>query len=606
MPDWKQEIEKRLAGLALEPAREAEIIEELSQHVEDRHVELVAGGATAEQASRAVLAELSYGELLSRELRRVELAHREPVVLGASRGSNVIRDLLRDLGYGLRLLRKHPGFTAMAVLTLALGIGVNIAVFSVVSAVLLKPLPYPEPDRLVVLQNQFLARNLMNAGVSAADYSDYRDQKHIFEEVAAGLGTSFNLTGAGRTENVPGMMVTSGFFTVLGVRPVAGRTFSEAEDRPGFNQAVVLGEGFWKRRFGGDPGIIGATLQLNDQSYTVVGIVPPAPEFLGPSDVFAPAAFTSEQMNRAARGGRSLFALARLTEGLSVEQAQIEMNAFAQTLAREFPNDYPPESGWGIRVDSASELLVGKVWMALWILMGAVGFVLLIAQRVAFIDQLTERITNLPGVTAVGATSMLPFIGVNSSSVFSIEGRDTPAGAMPHADIRRVTHGFFEAIGIPLRTGRLFVESDTADSPFVALVDEKLAEQYWPGQDPLGERLRMGGPRGPLYTVVGVVAHVKHSELNADSKGALYFLYSQNRAFMIALVVRTSNSPEPLAGVVQHEVWAIDKDVPVFEVKTMDQRLIDTLTPQRAVAYLVTLFAGVALLLAMMGVYWIR
>ena len=689
------------------------------------------------------------------------------------------------------MLRKNPGFTAVAVLTLALGIGANAAVFSVVNAVLLRPLPYPEPDRLVMLQNQFLARNLRNAGVSAADYADYRREKQVFEEVAAGSGGNFNLSGVDRPESISGAFVTAGFFPLLGIKPVVGRVFNEGEDRPGFNQVVVLSEGFWKRRFGADPGVIGRTLQLNDRSYTVVGVIPPAPEYLGPNEVFTPAGFTPEQLNPAMRSGRSFFALARLKRGVSHAQAQAEMNVFAQALAKEFPKDYPPESGWGIRIDSLRELWVGEVRLALWVLMGAVGFVLLIAcanvanlslgratarareisiraalgagswriarqlltenallgllggggglliafwgiellrkigpqnfprlreigidwpvlgftlgislltallagiaplleanrrnlheglkdgarggagglrqnrarsllvvaevalslillvgaglllqsfvrlqrvdpgfqsqnaltfrvplsarrypeqaQRVAFIDRLIERVRNMPGVTAVGATSTLPFIGYNSSGFFNIEGRDTPpSAASPHADIRRVTHGFFAAIGVPLRRGRLFAETDTATTPFVALVDEKLSQQYWPGEDPIGKRVKMGGPQSPWHTIVGVVGHVKHSQLNTESKGALYFLYSQNRAFMITIVARTSNAPEQLAGVVQREVSAIDKDVPVYEIKTMSERLMDSVTPQRLAAYLVAVFAGVALLLAVLGIY---
>ncbi|MGH9938782.1 MAG: ABC transporter permease, partial [Blastocatellia bacterium] len=590
---------------------------------------------------------------------------------------------------------------------------------------------------------------------------------------------------------VSGAFVTAGFFPLLGIKPVVGRVFSEGEDRPGHNQVVVLSEGFWKRRFGADPGVIGRTLQLDDQSYTVVGVIPPAPESLGPNEVFTPAAFTPEQMNHARRRGRSFFALARLKRGVSLARAQAEMNVFAQSLAREFPDDYPAESGWGIRVDSLRELWVGDVRLALWVLMGAVGFVLLIAcanvanlllgratarareisiraalgagswriarqlltenallgllggagglllafwgiellrnigprnfprlreigidwpvlgftlgislltgllaglaplleanrrnlhegikdgarggaggprqnrargllviaevalsvillagaglllqsfvrlqrvdpgfqsqnaltfrvplsprryplgqaQRVAFIDRLIERVRNLPGVTAAGAITVLPFIGVNSSSIFGIEGRDAPSGgAWPHADIRTVTHGYFAAIGVPLRRGRLFAETDTATTPLVALVDEKLAEQYWPGEDPIGKRVRFG-PQSPWHTVVGVVGHVKHSQLNAESKGALYFLYSQNRAFMITVVARTSNAPELLAGVVQQEVSAIDKDVPVYEIKTMNERLMDSVTPQRLATYLVVVFAGVALLLAVLGIY---
>jgi putative ABC transport system permease protein len=158
-------------------------------------------------------------------------------------------------------------------------------------------------------------------------------------------------------------------------------------------------------------------------------------------------------------------------------------------------------------------------------------------------------------------------------------------------------------MGVPLRRGRLFAETDTATSPSVALVDEKLAAQYWPGEDPIGKRVKTGRPQNPWYTIVGVVGHVKHGQLNAESKGALYYLYSQKGAFMITIVARTSNDPEQLAGVVQREVSAIDKDTPVYEVKTMNERLMDSVTPQRLAAYLAPVFAGVALLLAVLGIY---
>jgi putative ABC transport system permease protein len=224
-------------------------------------------------------------------------------------------------------------------------------------------------------------------------------------------------------------------------------------------------------------------------------------------------------------------------------------------------------------------------------------------QRVAFIERMIERIRPLPGVAAVGATSMLPFIGLNSSGVFGIEGREAAGGPQPHADVRTVTPGFFAALGIPLRQGRLLAESDTAEAPFVALADEKLAAQYWPNENPLGKRVRRGGPQSPWYSIVGVVGHVRHSQLDAESKGALYFPYAQHRAFMITLVVRGSRSPEQLSGVVPREVAALDKDVPVYETRTMNDRLLASLTPQRLSAYLIAVFAGVALLLAALGIY---
>jgi len=345
---------------------EREMDAELRFHLEMEMAENMRRGMSEEEARLAALRSFGGVEPVKEAYRDLSRFRR-------------IEEVWQDLRYGARMLRKHPGFTAAAVLTLALGIGANVAVFSVVNAVLLRPLPYPEPDRLVMLQNQFLARNLKNAGVSVADYADYRGQKQIFEEVAAIAGANFNFSGADRPESVSGVFVTAGFFPLLGLKPVVGRVFSEDEDRPGYNRVVVLSESLWKRRFGADPGVIGRTLQIDDQSHTVVGVVPPAPESLGPNEVFTPAAFTPEQMNHAVRGGRFLFALARLKRGVPLARAQAEMNVFAQALAKEFPNAFPPESGWGIRIDSLRERWIGDVRLALWVLMGAVGFVLLIA-----------------------------------------------------------------------------------------------------------------------------------------------------------------------------------------------------------------------------------
>src|SRR5574341_576534 len=273
-----------------------------------------------------------------------------------------------DLRYALRMLAKTPGFTAVAVLTMALGIGANTAIFSVVNAVLLRPLAFHEPERLVAISNQFLNLGLPRASCSVADYIDYRKLKHIFEEVAAVNGASFNLTGVDRPERLAGAEVTAGFFPLLGVKPILGRVFTYDEDQPGRNQVAVLGEGLWKRRFGGDPNVIGRPVRLNDQTYTVVGVIPPGLEFLARMELLTPTAFTPEQMSPLRRGNQFLFVVARLKRGVPLEQARAEMNAFGRGLAKEFPNNYPPRSGWGIRVDSLSELLVGDIRLALLVL----------------------------------------------------------------------------------------------------------------------------------------------------------------------------------------------------------------------------------------------
>src|SRR5215210_1239576 len=204
MPEWKVLIRERLARLRLEPTREAEIIEELSQHLDDRYEELLARGATRAEAHRAVQHELNDSELLARELSRVEReAAREPVVLGADRGGNMILDLWYDVRYGLRTFRKNPGFAAIAVLTLALGIGANTAIFSIVNTILLRPLPFKDPDRLVTLGHNYPKLDLI-APVSPPGFINYRDRANVFESAAVSTGTSVTMTGQGEPERIQG------------------------------------------------------------------------------------------------------------------------------------------------------------------------------------------------------------------------------------------------------------------------------------------------------------------------------------------------------------------------------------------------------------------
>jgi len=256
--------------------------------------------------------------------------------------------LWQDFRYAVRALAQNPGFTAVAVLTLALGMGANTAVFSVVNAILLRPLPFYDADRLVAIHNQYLALNLKYASCSVADYYDYRKQTRIFEEVAAVSASSYNLTGVDRPERLLGAEVTATLFPLLGLRPVAGRVFTAEEDQPGRNQVVVLDEGLWRRRFGADPGIVGRAIRLNEQSYTVVGVVPAALHFLAQIELWTPLAFTEEQKSPQRRGNQNLFVMARLRQGVSLEQARAGMKTFAAALAQEYPNSYPPSSGWGL------------------------------------------------------------------------------------------------------------------------------------------------------------------------------------------------------------------------------------------------------------------
>jgi putative ABC transport system permease protein len=376
MPDWKAEIRRQLAGLKLAPTREAEIIEELAQHLDDRYEQSVRGGATKEEANQAALLELTESDLLVQELRRVERPVRqEPVVAGAQRRMNMLGDLSQDLGYGLRMLLKNPGFTVVAVIALALGIGANSAIFSVVNTVLLRPLPYQDPDRLVMVWEDNTKGGYPRDTPAAANYIDWRDQNQVFEGMAAVADMSFNLTGTGEPERIDGRRVSANLFPLLGVQPQIGRAFLPEEDQPGGNRVVVMSHGLWQRRFGSDANITSKSLTLNGESYTVVGVMPPQFQFPGGEDeLWVPLALTSQEA--ANRGRHYLQVLARMKPGVTLEQAQTEMSTIAARLQQQYPAQNTDLSA---AVTPLHEHVAGDIKPALLVLLGAVGFVLLIA-----------------------------------------------------------------------------------------------------------------------------------------------------------------------------------------------------------------------------------
>ena len=378
MPDWKEEIRKRLEGVALSPVREHEIIEELSQHLEDQYEQNLRSATTEEEAARAVLLSLDESNLLGPELKRVERrAPAEVVALGAERKTNMLGDLGQDLHYGIRMLMRAPAFTAIAVLALALGIGANSAIFSVVNTVLLRPLPYKNPDALMVLWEDATHMGFPDNTPSPANFIDWRDQNTVFEGMAAMAQRSFNLTGAGEPQRFDGRRVSANLFTLLGIEPVLGRSFLPEEDKPG-SRVVILSHGVWQRLFGGDKTMIGRPVTLDGESYTVVGVMPRAvdlPSIEGWHDqLWVPIAFNSEEA--ASRGSHYLEVIGRLKPGVTRQQAQAEMTTIAARLEQQYP-DY--NTRIGIKVRPLHEQMVGKIKPALLVLLGAVAFVLLIA-----------------------------------------------------------------------------------------------------------------------------------------------------------------------------------------------------------------------------------
>ncbi len=281
--------------------------------------------------------------------------------------------LIQDFRGGLRMLLKRPGFTAIAVITLALGVGANTAIFSVVNAVLLRPLPYPEADRLVYIWDSNPSIGYPQFSSSAPNLADWRQQSQSFEYLTAFTTWSFNLTGRGEPERLQGARVSPEIFPMLGVKPILGRTFLPEEDTLGKHRVVLLSQNLWQNRFGEDRNIIGQPITLNGESYTIIGVVQPDFRTPNQSELWIPAAFEELQPRR---GNHMLGVIARLKPGVTITQAQAEMDGITRRLEEQYPDS---NKGWGVRLVSLFDVVVGDIRTALWVLLAAVGFVLLIA-----------------------------------------------------------------------------------------------------------------------------------------------------------------------------------------------------------------------------------
>ena len=356
MPDWSSEIEKLVGGLKLDPAREAEILEELGQHLGDRYEELLAGGAKEEEAYRAVIAELEGGKLTA-SLSAVLWPARPAPVPGYEDAVGVAAGLWRDLRHGVRLLRLDPGFAIAAVLSLALGIGANTAIFQLLDAVRLRTLPVRAPRRLA--QIQIVGNTRGRSGNFTARYSDItspiwerlQEGQRAFTGVGAWSSERLNLSPGGEARYAEAMWVSGGFFDVLGVRPALGRLLSPADDRPGCGSAgVVVSDGFWRREFGGRASVLGARITLEGHPFEVIGVTPPA--FFGVDvgrtfDVALPLCsepvIDAEEPRTVNRKGWWLAAVGRLKSGWTLEQASAQLAAISPGIFEATaPEDYDP------------------------------------------------------------------------------------------------------------------------------------------------------------------------------------------------------------------------------------------------------------------------
>ena len=701
-----------------------------------------------------------------------------------------MRTLSQDIRYGLRILAKSPGFTAVALLTLTLGIGATAAIFSVVDAVLLRALPYRDASRLVMVFEDTSKLGFPHNTPAPGNYSDWKNQKQIFEDLAALNYSVYNLTGGdSEPEKLEGARVTYNLFPLLGVKPILGRSFLPEEDRPGAPRVAILSYGLWQRRFGGDPHITGKEILLDNEKNVVIGVMPPGFSYPKDDDLWTPAAYSSETL--ANRGSHYLLVTGRLLPGVSIEKANAELIVLSRRLAREYPatnshidrffaeplqDSYTRESRRGLIVlfaavgcilliacanianlllsrasgrsreiavrtaigasrarmvrqlltesallalgggafgiliaqwcftflknlipqdlsqtivlsldlrvlafaiivslgssllfgmapaiqvsridlnDVLKEggrgssggrrnwfrglLVVGEVALSLMLLVGA-GLLLqsfsnlrdlnpgfqadhVLTMRLAvsgskykeyprrteFFHQILERVRSLPGVKSVGFTSALPLTWKGGTSGFTPENVPLRPDIDYDANNRVVSPGYFEAMRIPLRSGRMFTETDGPDAQPVAIINETMARKFWPNQDPLGKRFRPGfGKDTPSYTIVGIIGDVHQMTLVEPSRQEMYFPYRQAKGnWMVPrdMVIRTTADPLSLAAAVRRAVWSIDRDQPISDIATLDQVLDHEVAQRRVQATLLAGLAILALTLACIGIY---
>jgi predicted permease len=358
---WRDKLRLRGRSLFRLGRVERELDDELRFHLEQQTAENLAAGMSADEARYAARRAVGSMEQIRQECRDM-------------RGLNFAEDVWRDVRYAARVLKKSPGFTLAAVLTLALSIGANTAIFSVVHAVLLQPLPFRNPDRLAMVWEEVSFLGFPQNTPAPANFVDWKKRNHVFEDMAALQGNLLNLTGDGPAEEVEVKEATSNFFPMLGVEPLVGRTFLPEEDQAGARKVVLLSQGLWTRRYNASAEIVGRRVQLNGESYQVVGVLPQGFDFPDRVDVWTPLRLSAEQWRE--RSGHYLEVVARLRDGVTLDRARADMAAIARQLEQEYPDS---NKRIGTVVIPLHEQFVGKLRLGLIVLLAAVGGVLLIA-----------------------------------------------------------------------------------------------------------------------------------------------------------------------------------------------------------------------------------
>ncbi|UCC47346.1 MAG: ABC transporter permease, partial [Gemmatimonadota bacterium] len=389
MRDWSRYIRERLSLPEMKGQRDERVIEELASQLEEFYLEALRRGASEQEAAAYAREQVTDWDGLAADILRSDRSDTVPRlerwvdrseqrVRQKGKPGAMLADLEQDVRYSLRTLRRSPGFLAVSVLVLGLGIGATTAIFSVLKAVVLRPLPYPDPDRLVMVWQSNTEYPTTNP-LSVPDYFDWREQNESLEEWGVFIVRKVNLSGDDLPERVQGAYCTVGLMKAIGIEPALGRLFTEQEEQPGNGRVVLISDDMWEERFAAEPSAIGGSIRINGESYTVVGIMPEAYEFPLPwyaweePDVWVPLALSRDEYRR---DSHWLFGIGRLRENVSIERGEAELKAIAAGLAEEYPDT---NSQVTARLVPLLEQMVGWVSDSLWILLGAVGFVLLIA-----------------------------------------------------------------------------------------------------------------------------------------------------------------------------------------------------------------------------------
>jgi putative ABC transport system permease protein len=704
---------------------------------------------------------------------------------------DMMTSLGSDLRYGARLLFKNPGFTAIVVIALALGIGANSAIFSLINALLLRPLPFKDPDRLVwVWETQ---PQLDKAPFTPADFLDYQTQNQSFEQVATYFNHSLTLTGDAEPERLRAALVSANFFSVLGTEPFMGRAFLPEEGQPGASRAAVLSHSLWQHRFNSDPNVLGKLLTLNGVVFTVVGVMPRDFRYpnstielwVTPRQTLPELDVGSTEDVRLIRGAHWLPMIARLKPGVTLAQAQADMDSIARRLGQQY------NSSHGVRLISLHERVVGDVRLMLLALLGAVGLVLLIAcanvanlllaraaarrqefairaahgasrarlvqqylteslllallggaaglllsyimihllisvlpadiprlqeigldarvlgftllasiftglafglipalrasgvnltdalkqesrgstegirgnrarsllvifevslslvvlvgasllvksfwrlgavapgfnptnlltlqialpeskygepaKQTIFFQQMLARLENLPGVQAVAVSTDFPLEGDKETRPLVIEGQSVLPGENLLVGFHAVSYNYFQAMGTPVIKGRAFTAADVEDAQPVIVINNAMAQRLFMNEDPIGKRIKLSSDAAvPWKEIVGVVGDVRHEGLDAEPRMETYRPFPQNPRMIMAVAIRASSDAASLTSAVRQAVFEVDADQPIYDVKTMELRLSESIAPRRLAALLFSCFAGIALALAAVGVY---